>query len=262
MIRPLQLLWIGAVLGFSSCVFVPLEEQLVTDEVFSAKKQVEGVSLTIEFQDEFDGSVVDTSLWTVADEPRRGGFSSPNAVSILPEGILQIKTYKEGDSFFTGFLTTKQTFLYGYFSARVKVVKTTGHWAAFWLYGITANYEMDILEYPSNGNNIEQTFHWNYGENQRYSEKHGICIENFQNNWHVVSLLWTPDKYCCFVDGKKTVERTIKKTVHGEISNEPANLFISEEINNGVWPTAGNIENAVLPDYFYVDWVRVYSPVP
>jgi hypothetical protein len=76
-----------------------------------------------------------------------------------------------------------------------------------------------------------------------------------------VRLDWYRDQYVFFTDGKETW-----RTTDGGVSQAPNFIVFSEEIGNfGTGPDAwgvGPIEKANLPDYFYVDYVRVYVYMP
>jgi hypothetical protein len=69
-------------------------------------------------------------------------------------------------------------------------------------------------------------------------------------DWHTVGLAWEKDLLTFYVNGKVTW-----KTIDGGISDVPE--FILLTLDAG-WidypPTPGK-----LPDYAYVDWVKVYT---
>ena len=68
--------------------------------------------------------------------------------------------------------------------------------------------------------------------------------------FHNYGLLWTPEEYVFYVDGKE-----VWRSKAGGVSQVPEYLKLTEEI--GDW--AGDIRKANLPDYFEVDYVRVYE---
>lgn len=72
------------------------------------------------------------------------------------------------------------------------------------------------------------------------------------NGFHTYALLWTPTNYTFYVDGKE-----VWQTAVGGVSQAPEYIKFSEEI--GDW--AGNIREAKLPDYFEIDYVRIYDVV-
>ena len=75
-------------------------------------------------------------------------------------------------------------------------------------------------------------------------------ITALTEGFHDYALLWTPEEYVFYVDGKE-----VWRTKAGGVSQVPEFLKLTEEI--GKW--GGDITKAQLPDYFEVDYVRVYE---
>jgi hypothetical protein len=67
---------------------------------------------------------------------------------------------------------------------------------------------------------------------------------------HTVAAAY--DRICFYVDGKE-----VWRSSAGGVSQVPEFLKLTNEIGN--W--AGDIKKAKLPDYFEVDYVRVYDAV-
>lgn len=74
----------------------------------------------------------------------------------------------------------------------------------------------------------------------------------YHQGYYTFGLLWTPDEYVFYVDGRETW-----RTSAGGVSQVPEYIKLSEEIG----PWGGDIKKANLPDYFIVDHVRVYDVV-
>jgi beta-glucanase (GH16 family) len=77
-------------------------------------------------------------------------------------------------------------------------------------------------------------------------------VPGVMEGWHTFGLLWLPDQYVYFVDGKETW-----RTKAGGVSQVPEYMLLSKEV--GQW--GGEISKANLPDEFLVDYVRVYDLV-
>ena len=77
-----------------------------------------------------------------------------------------------------------------------------------------------------------------------------MVIPGLSQGFHTFGLLWQPEEYVFYVDGEETW-----RTSAGGVSQVPAYIKLTDEV--GKW--AGEIQNAQLPDYFYVDYVRVYD---
>ena len=70
--------------------------------------------------------------------------------------------------------------------------------------------------------------------------------------FHTYGLLWLPAEYVFYVDGTEAWRSSA-----GGVCQVPEFLKLTNEI--GDW--AGDIKKANLPDYFEVDYVRVYDAV-
>jgi beta-glucanase (GH16 family) len=242
------------------------------------------------WSDEFDGTAVDASKWYVIDRhekwwpetPWRRNYKAANvSIAEVPgaEGkALVIRTVKDGEGFSTGALQTKDNDksalfqqAYGRFEARVKFPTKAGHWCAFWLMSdrvgeVNGNgqdgTEIDIMEKSRLSDWINHALHWDgYGADHK-SEGHDVKGMGLNDGgWHTFRVDWYPDRYVFYVDGTETW-----RTAAGGVSRTPNYILLTEEIGNfGTGAEAwggGPIDAATLPDFFYVDWVRVSSWVP
>lgn len=218
----------------------------------------EEMGMELVWSDEFDGDTV-SDQWVLADNPRRGGFWSPDAVEVK-DGAMQIKTYyhEETDRYIDGCASTvRKDFLYGYYAARIRMKKDIGHWGAFWIWNHP--YEIDIMEKPFTGDQIHQALHWYSPIIKRDHAEKSIDVkaEGLDEGWHVYSVLWEPDRYVFYVDGVKTWELDSTDVDIADVAGE---IIFSDEINSGEWIGVGNIKNnRELPDLMEVDWIRVYE---
>ena len=223
----------------------------------------EGRTWKLVWQDEFDGAAIDPAKWEViGDSPRRDGFWLKDDAYLDGEGHLVLRTRKEGDRYSSGAIRTRGLFeaTYGYWEARCEFPTQEGHWPAFWLMppqGIGAleqagedGTEVDIMEKPWREDKIQHALHWNgYGEHHKSKGKVSE-ISGVSKGWHTFSLWWTPEEYVFYVDGKETW-----RTKDGGVCQVPLYIKLTEEI--GDW--GGDIKKATLPDFFRVDYVRVYQ---
>jgi len=225
----------------------------------------QGQAWKLAWHDEFDGDQLDASKWEAPDNPRRAGFWSPKAVSLDGKGSLVIRTFKEGDKYYDACVRTRGKFehAFGYYVARIRLQKSAGHWSAFWMYsqaqgrvghGGMDGTEVDIMEKPWLDGRVQHTLHWDgYGKDHK-SEGHVSKNPGVMEGWHTFALLWTPDEYVFFVDGKETW-----RTSAGGVCQVPLYLKLSDELEFGGW--AGDVRAAKLPDEFLTDYVRVYDLV-
>ena len=214
------------------------------------------------WSDEFDGITLDESKWEYRFlGPRRKAINVKEAVSLDGNGNLIIRTFKDGDNYYTGMIGTENKFQsrFGYWECRMELQKQLGHWSAFWLQspaigrfiGNTriSGTEIDIVEYMAMLDNIiEHALHWD-----GYQESHKVVrsftsIPGINDGYQTFGLEWTRNEYIFYVNGKETW-RTNKA-----ISHRPQYIVLSLEVD--YW--AGNISEAILPDSICIDYVRVY----
>jgi alpha-L-fucosidase/beta-glucanase (GH16 family) len=224
----------------------------------------EGKKWKLAWSDEFNGTNVDESKWEIlGDWKRRDGFWIKEDSYLDGKGNLVLRTKKDGSRYTCGAVRTKNKFehKFGYWVARCKFPKQQGHWPAFWLHTNTVGKvgnegrdgtEIDIMEKPWREDKITQNLHWDgYGKDHKHAGKTS-AIPGISDGFHTFGLLWMPDEYVFYVDGKVTW-----RTSAGGVSQVPQYIKLTEEI--GKW--GGDITKANLPDYFLTDYVRVYDMV-
>ena len=214
------------------------------------------------WQDEFDGAKLDESKWNrLGDYKRRDGFWVKEDAYLDGKGHLVLRTKQDGDRFTCGAVRTLGKFerAFGYFVARCKMPKEPGHWPAFWMMSPGVNKvgnggrdgtEIDIVEIPWRTGKITMNLHWDGYREAHRTAGTNMTLTALTEGFHDYGLLWTPEEYVFYVDG-----REVWRTSAGGVSQVPEYLKLTEEI--GTW--GGDIRKARLPDYFEVDYVRVYE---
>ncbi len=215
--------------------------------------------------DEFDGTELDAKKWEkVGDGPRRTAFWLKENTTLDGKGNLVVASTVKDGRYGCGGVRSKDRFMhaYGYYEIRCQVPKEVGTWAAFWLYapcvGSVGNggkdgTEIDIFEAVwRNEDKINVALHWDgYGkEHKVWSQKPEA--KGLKEGFHTFGLAWTPKEYIFYYDGKE-----VTRSAAGGVCEVPLYVKVTTEI--GEW--AGDIKKAKLPDYFIVDYVRVYDPV-
>lgn len=165
------------------------------------------------------------------------------------------------------FETAKFMHKYGYYEIRCKLPTQEGWWAAFWLQSPVigccpdpriAGVEVDIMENFTRDGIISHNNHWNgYGADWSHIGSGPRQLEKTADDFHVFGLDWSPDGYTYYVDGKESWH------VDGPVSDREQFILISTECmgyRRGNSPDE-RLKKAVLPDYFIVDYVRVFDEV-
>jgi len=252
-------LWIVAV--WAGAVIANQTEEAPDNTLPSLKS---GQTWKLVWQDEFEGETIDKTKWDSPSYERRGHLWRAENATLNKTGQLVMETSKVGERFASPCLRTmgKYEKKYGLFITRCKLPKSIGHWSAFWLYngsvGRVGNEgrdgtEIDIMEWPYRDGRVQHALHWDgYGKDHK-SKGHVSKNEALlDGKFHTFALVWSPEEYVFYVDGKETW-----RTRDGGVCQVPLYLKLSVEI--GDW--AGDIKKAKLPDYFMVDYVRVYDRV-
>ena len=225
---------------------------------------VEGRKWRLIWNDEFEGERLDSSKWDVmGDWKRRDGYWVKDDAYLDSRGHLLLRTKRDGERFTSGAVRTLGRFehAFGYWEVRCQLPRQPGHWPAFWLMsnGVGGvgdegrdGTEIDIVEVPWRTGKVTMNLHWDgYGKEHR-SAGAKYTSAGLMSGFHTFGLLWTPNEYVFYTDGEETW-----RTSAGGVSQVPEYIKLTEEI--GSW--GGDIRKASLPDYFTVDYVRVYEAV-
>lgn len=174
-----------------------------------------GFGATPTFDEEFNGTTLDTSVWSYRGEgtQRNDCFIDSSAVNVA-NGYARISIYTANNAQgvqtnYCGAITTQSgTFLqkYGYWEANVRYQHQTGIQCSFWLQspsqGQTINNpqqsgtEMDVFEHNhtvSSATGYDHAVIWNgYGSYSR-DVPHFASMSNLNDGaFHTFGLAWTP----------------------------------------------------------------------
>lgn len=165
---------------------------------------------------------------------------------------------------------------YGYYECRCRLQKMPGWWSAFWMQtqsqGVALDpardgVEHDIMESFDPGKVLPACFHYN-GTGPEYRN---FCIPDEHpdvstfdidtDTFHRYGLLWTPDGYSVYVDGR------LRGTSEKVVSRVPEFILVSTEVmgyRNNHMTGEGDERLAAAfaaKDEFIVDYVRVFDIV-
>ena len=176
---------------------------------------------------------------------------------------------------------------YGYYECRFRLQQMPGWWSAFWMQAPMqgcsldprrAGIEHDIMEAFEPGSHIVHAFHYNGygGDYKRFNamrapytptpegvdRKYPLAPDAF----HTFGMLWEPDGYTFFVDGKQS---GFKVGAQGDeaVSQTEEFLLVTTEVqhyrqNRMTGKAHPGLEAAAAAgDAFLVDYVRVYDVI-
>jgi beta-glucanase (GH16 family) len=221
------------------------------------------------WSDEFNGTAVDTSKWTydlgnLNVNNEKEFYQTQNAT--VSNGNLVITAKKEAvgsQPYTSARLKTlgKFTQTYGRIEASIKLPMGMGMWPAFWMLGANINTvswpqcgELDIMEHINKTDTIYGTMHWNNNGHVQYGSK----TTTTPGNYHLYAIEWDANEIRWYVDS--TLYQT--GNIQNDINNTGAfhlpffillNLAVA-----GDFP-GQTVDETLLPESMYVDYVRVYK---
>ena len=242
----------------------------------------------IVWSDEFNGDVIDSSMWTY--DVGGGGFgngqfeydTARHENSYTTNGNLVIEARAEsylGNPFTSARMLTQGRFAYKYgdLEARVKLPNTAnGLWPAFWMMGNNAGAidwpgcgEVDILEMGSKDGItqgiqqklIDAAVHFSNATNG-YSNYVTwlIASTDLTQDYHLYKMSWTPTTISFYLDGAQYGSFDITANYLSEF-HQPMFPIMNIAVGGynpsytGVYSPGG--VTAPFPARMYVDWIRL-----
>ncbi len=231
------------------------------------------------WNDEFNGSVLDTSKWIFEHGTGYHGWGNneleyytdrPENVRVK-DGDLVIEARKgnfKGSQYSSARIKTafKGDWKFGKVEARIKLPVGQGIWPAFWMMPTDNVYgrwpksgEIDIMEMiGKNPATVYGTVH--YGE-QTHHQKGGnykISKGILHDGFHNYAIQWQPDKIQWLFDGKPYYQVTTDSLKPDLWPFKQRFYIILNLAVGGQWP--GNPDSTtVFPQKMLVDYVRVYQ---
>ena len=237
--------------------YVPAGYQLVWQDDFSGAS-TELVS-NWRFEDWAPGRVNNELQRYVPDDRR---------TSFVRDGALHIVARKEGGQVLSARMNSRESWLYGYVEAAIRLPKGQGTWPAFWMMpddfskGWPACGEIDIMEeVGTHANYTSSSIHceaYNHVKNtQKTAER---LTPGAEDEYHTYALEWTADYIRTYVDGEKLLE--FRNDGKGDDRTWPFNKKFYIILNlawGGDWGGMNGVDERALPCTMQVDYVRVYK---
>ena len=241
------------------------------------------INWKLDFSDEFNGTKIDTSKWSVENNIKKRIdvtlYADSNQVE-EKDGNMFIyyrKSTVSDTAYNAGRFNSKGKYApkYGFLECRMHVVKPNGHQTAFWMMpegdGMrssttpdgTANdgAEIDIVE-GTKANAYSNGLHWDgYAKPAHKSNGKLVKMPNMHDTeYHIYGFEWTPTYLKFYFDGKLVREMTDPKLIpqvahflYFSGSCFGKNEWLDGDIRKNEFIQSGGIDKA------YVDYVRVFK---
>jgi len=240
------------------------------------------------WSDEFDGTTLDTTKWSIDVDAKGGGNGELQYYTARPENVrvedgnLVLTAIKEdytGDDgqkrhYTSGKVNTRghADWKYGRMEARIKMPKGQGLWPAFWMMPSEDKYggwaksgEIDIAEVIGQRPNIVYGtlhYHDSWPRNQHTGDKFTLPSGDLSDDYHVYAIEWEPGVMRWYLDGNLYETQTKWDTVAAPFPApfDQNFFFILNFAVGGAWPGKPN-SSMEFPQKMLIDYVRVYQPV-
>jgi beta-glucanase (GH16 family) len=164
-----------------------------------------------------------------------------------------------------GCIISKEKHHYGTYQIRFRVQPGKGIWPAFWFYGGHKNEELDVFELKGEKHNaLHVDIHCPGDCERSYRNKLGVKTNwggwlrsrrSIYGQWHEASLEWTPRDLTWILDG------VVVAYYKGNFSN-PMSLYLNTSVaRDGAPFSPGPDETTAWPNYYDVDYLRIYRQV-
>lgn len=218
------------------------------------------------FEDNFNGSCLDTSKWKVnypwgnTHTHNHDAYCIAEQVTVQNGKLVITAEYSPnyngtGYNYISGVITTSGKFntQYGYIEGRFKQAPGQGTWPAFWTLQSGWPPEIDIFEVLNGQNTIYMTYHWgpdwehHYSSGGNYTGSNiAYAFRNYGLNWSQWNLRW-------YYENQNV--RTFSDMAAIADCDEPHYILVNLAV--GGW--AGTSNPANYPTTYECDWVRVWK---
>jgi beta-glucanase (GH16 family) len=158
---------------------------------------------------------------------------------------------------------------YGRIEVRAKLPQGRGVWPAIWMLGVNRSAvgwprcgEIDIMEYVGfNPHVIHANIHTGkYNHTRGTGKGNQLRVEAPFERFHLYAVEWHSDRMDFFVDDKKYFTYAKEPDAGDDVwpFDQPFYLILNLAIG-GAWGAQKGIDEAIFPQRFEIDYVRVYE---
>lgn len=200
----------------------------------------------------FDGSRVDESRWSVYHSPNASSNPRTAAATSVGGGTLRLTGGFYGGKDLSGGVASTLTQQYGRWEVRMRAEKGAGYSAVALLWperqGDPEYAEVDFAEIGDPSRQTGGIYIHKGEQEQAQSEMRADFTQ-----WHTVAVDWLPDRLTFWLDGKQVWNYTGSRIPR----SQPMGLTLQNDVVCDRWAPC---RNASTPDTvtMYVDWVRIY----
>lgn len=237
------------------------------------------------WQDEFDGTAINTSNWT-HEVNALGGYNNElqwytarPENSYVSNGNLVIRAVKE--TYTSEGQTREYTsarmisqhkadWKYGMFEIRAKLPKGQGIWPAIWMMptssvygGWPASGEIDIMEQLGHQPGISYgTIHYGTSpqDHQHQGSSYALPSGDFSDDYHIFAVRWKEDSISWYIDGHRFYSRSKQDIGAYHWPFDQEFYFILNVAVGGDWPGSPD-GTTVFPQTMSIDYIRVYQDI-
>jgi len=217
------------------------------------------------FEDEFEGTSLDTNKWYRPHFARKGQRIEPDGQGHL---VFHVEKNEKG-VIPNSYIYSTAEHIYGYFEARVRFTDGLGWWAASWLHGgskqnpFLDGIEIDTFEdfYTRlvDGHflrdRIAHSIHCNMGDHGSSQQIHAAVPEPLFG-WHVIACKWDPFSFSFYLDGQLTGSFN---AFNNAACIRPLHAVLSAEHAHGTSWLGGKGRPGVVEGKYEVDYVKIWK---
>ena len=273
-----SLIFVFLVSGCASATLVPAPTPVPT-VMPTPTAEWERPGWVMAWHDEFDGTALNRENWTF--DTGGGGWGNQEWEAYtdrqenvrVENGMLVIEAREEpelvkGRNYSSGRIKTQglQSWKYGRIEARLKLPYGQGLWPAFWMLGDdfskkgwpTAG-EIDIMEHIGREpDKLYATVHApGYSGGDGVGTSMTTSAESLKNDFHVYAIEWQENEIRWYFDDQEYFKLTPADVPDEWIFNHSFFILLNLAVG-GRWPGYPN-DGTQFPQFFYVDYVRVYQ---